>query len=210
MNNKTIVVIDNQLFPCFNYIRELSTCKHIKLEKYEGFQKMSFRNRYLIAGANSIMNLTIPVKGGREQKTLITEVRIDNSINWQIKHWRSLTSAYRKAPFFEFYYQEIKKLLFSEEELLFTFNFNILNWLCKTLKINAEIEFTESFIVHYEEEADYRNYFTPKSFQENTINRFPHYSQVFEDRLGFQPNLTIIDAIFCEGPNAVDLLKRDK
>lgn len=164
----------------------------------------------MIAGANGVQSLNVPVAGGREQKTLIKEVRIDNSTSWQIKHWRSLLSAYSKAPFFEFYAADIKNLVFSEEEFLFSLNIKILDWICKTLKINAEIEFTERFMVQYSEETDYRNYFLPKSFQENTINEVPHYSQVFEERIGFQPNLSIIDLILCEGPNAIHLLKTDK
>src|SRR3954454_23722404 len=105
------LVIDLQTFPCINYIRKLILEKHIKLDKYESFQKMSFRNRYVIAGANGIQSLTIPLVGGREQKKLIREVCIDNTTDWKTKHWGSLLSAYSKAPFFEYYSQEIKNLI---------------------------------------------------------------------------------------------------
>lgn len=199
------LIIDCQSFSCISYIKKSIEYQYIKIEKYENFQKMSFRNRYMIMGANGIQNLTVPIAGGREQKTLIKDVRIDNSTNWQTKHWRTLLSAYSKAPFFEFYSDDVKNLLFSEEEFLFSFNIKILNWLYKQLRINVVIEFTESFIVHYEDEADFRNYFLPKSFQEN-IAELPPYPQVFEDRLGFQPNLSIIDLLFCQGPGALDLL----
>jgi hypothetical protein len=201
------LIIDNQPFPCICYIKELIKYEHIKIEKYDTFQKMTFRNRYIISGANGVMNLTIPLKGGREQKTLMKDVRIDNSMNWRIKHLRSLTSAYSNAPYFEFYYQDLQKLIFTKEEFLFPFNIKILDWLCNTLKIIAELGVTESFVGYYEAAADYRNYFLPKSFQKNEFDTVPHYSQVFEDRLGFQPNLSIIDLILCQGPNAMQLLK---
>lgn len=202
------LVIDNQLFPCIDYIKLLSRNTHIKFEKYDNFKKMSFHNRYIICGANNLINLTIPVIGGREQKTLLREIRIDNSANWQIKHWRSLTSAYGKAPFFEFFSESVKKLLFNREDFLFSFNYNILVWICKTLKVEATLDFTEGFINDYNDDKDFRNYFVPKSFQRDPANWLPRYAQVFEDRAGFQPNLSIIDLIFCEGPNAVHLLNK--
>lgn len=203
-----VLVIDCQVFPGILYMKSLIHYKHIKIEKYDNFKKMSFRNRYIIPGANGIQNLTVPVAGGREQKVLMKDIRIDNSANWQRNHWRSLVSAYNKAPFFEFYAEDVKSLLFSKEEWLFSFNINIIEWLCKTLKISATIEITGSYIDKYKDDADYRNYILPKNFQENTKNAVPHYAQVFEDRLGFQPNLSILDLLFCQGPNAISLLNQ--
>ena len=68
------------------------------------------------------------------------------------------------------------------------------------------VEFTNQYVAHYDNKTDCRNYFLPKSFQKETMHWVPKYPQVFEDRLGFQPNLSIIDLIFCVGPNASDLL----
>lgn len=201
------LVIECQCFPCVGYIEKLIRHKYIKIEQCESFQKMSFRNRYIILGANGIQNLTVPVVGGREQKTLIKEVRIDNSTDWQTKHWRSLLSAYSKAPFFNYYYQGIKDLIYSKEENLFSFNINILNWVCNALRIKPVIAFTEEFNLVYSVEEDGRNYFLPKSFQK-VEETFPYYSQVFEDRTGFQPNLSIIDLILCEGPNSLNLIRQ--
>jgi len=201
-----ILIIDCQIFPCIYYIRSLMQHKYNKIEKYDYFKKMSFRNRYIIAGANGIQNLTVPVAGGREQKALMKDITIDNSIRWQTKHWRSLVSAYNKAPFFEFYSEAVKSLLFSKEEFLFPFNMQILEWLYATLKLDATIEITDAYNKNYKNDTDYRNYFLPKNYQENSKNQFLHYTQVFEDRLGFLPNLSILDLLFCEGPNAIYLL----
>lgn len=208
--NNMYLLVECQVFPCIDYVKKLIEYKNIKIESYESYQKMSFRNRYIISGANGLLNLTVPVMGGREQKSLIKEVRIDNSTNWKTRHWRSLLSAYNKAPYFEFYAEDIKNLIFSREELLFSFNIKILDWLCKALEINAVIGFTEAYIAQYSTETDYRNYFLPKSFQKDAGNWVPHYSQVFEERIGFQPNLSIIDLILCEGPNAIYLLNHSK
>lgn len=167
---------------------------------------MSFRNRYIISGANNTISLSIPIAGGREQKTLIKDVRINNVMDWQTTHWRTLLSAYSKAPFFEFYSRDVKSLIFSKEDMLLSLNIKVLVWILNVLKINLVVEFTRDFILHYANHTDCRNYFLPKSFQKDTINWVPKYPQVFEDRLGFQPNLSIIDFIFCVGPDASRLL----
>src|SRR4051794_13079496 len=106
------LVIESQSFPCIDYVKKLIVHKHIKIEQYDTFSKMSFRNRYVILGANGIQSLTIPVQGGREQKTSIKEVKIDLTTNWNTKHWKSILSAYSKAPYFEFYAGGVKELLF--------------------------------------------------------------------------------------------------
>lgn len=200
------LVIDSQLFPCINYIRKLILYKHVKIEIYESFQKMSFRNRYIISGANNTISLSIPIAGGREQKTPIKDVRINHLTGWQTIHWRTLLTAYSKAPFFEFYSEDVKRLIFSNEESLLMFNIKILQWVLNVLSVSVIIRFTGEFILHYANDTDCRNYFLPKSFQKDTINWGPKYPQVFEDRLGFQPNLSIIDFIFCVGPDASRLL----
>jgi len=202
-----ILSIDNQLFPCIDYIKKLDEYRYVEIFKYDWFRKRSFVNRYVIAGANGLTNLTIPIQGGREQKSLISEVRIDNSANWQTKHWRSITSAYSKAPFFDYYSAEVKSLIYSSETSLFNLNYLILNKVCKWLNLNTVITLTaENKVVP--EELDYRNKILPGNFQNNKENWQPKYAQVFEDRLGFQPNLSILDLLFCEGPNAIELVRK--
>lgn len=200
------LLIDLQCFPCIDYIKKVIEEKYVKIEKYESFQKTSFRNRYVIAGANGLTNLTIPVAGGREQKALITDIKIDNTTGWKTRHWRSITSAYSKAPFFDFYRDEVKDMLFNPDENLFNFNVFILSKLCNMLSINPVIVFTEQYS-KLSMETDFRNRFLPKSFQAEADWK-PRYSQVFEDRLGFQPNLSILDLLFCEGPNSGNLLQQ--
>jgi len=202
----SILVIESQSFPCVDYFKRVIKSKHVKIEQFDAFQKMSFRNRYVIAGANGLVNLTIPVVGGREQKSLIQEVEIDYSNDWPTKHWRTIVSSYSKSPFFDYYAKQIEKLLFSNEKKLFTFNVNIIIFLFNALKINALLDFTTDFIRIYEGSEDCRGLFLPKNFQKDTEDWKPKYAQVFEDRLGFQSNLSILDLLFCEGPNTIHLL----
>jgi hypothetical protein len=201
------LIIESQPFPCVDYFKNAIHCTNIKIDIYETFQKMSFRNRYMIYGANGIAALTIPIAGGREQKKLIKEVQIDFTEDWKTKHWRGIVSSYSKAPFFEYYRDEIEKLLFSKEKYLVDFNIKILIKLFKVLNINTSVIYTDAFFPTYESELDLRSRILPKNYQEKGNNWKPVYPQVFQERFGFQPNLSILDLLFNEGPNALSLLQ---
>jgi hypothetical protein len=167
---------------------------------------MSFNNRYVVLGANGLVNLTVPIAGGREQKKLITEIEIDHSTDWQKRHWRTIVSGYSKAPFFEHYLEDVKAMIFNPEKNLFNFNISILGKLYNWLNINYPIDFSSEHGKHVE--RDYRNKLLPKNFQNDTLNWQPKYEQVFEDRVGFQPNLSILDFLFCAGPRSRFLLDK--
>ena len=200
-------LIETQPFPLLNYIKKGIIDKHIIIEQYETFQKMSFRNRFVIAGANALLHLSIPIKGGREQKNLIKEVEIDYATNWNTKFWRSIISSYNSAPYFEYYKNDVEKLLFLKEKYLLEFNIIILKWVYNTLKTNVLIDLSSSFLKPGSAQNDYRGKTLPKNFQQNG-EVVPIYSQVFEDKVGFQPNLSILDLLFCEGPNSLTLLTK--
>ena len=203
------LLIENQLFPTVNYFKSLLTFNNLLIELCESYQKMSFRNRYVIYGANGLIHLSVPVAGGREQKRVITEVEIDFAENWQVKHWRAILSSYSKAPYFDYYANAVNGLIFSKAKLLSAYNIDALYWCLATLKIKPEISFTSEYKKIYQNVTDHRNIILPKNFQLR-MEHLPKYSQVFEDRLGFQTNLSILDLIFNEGPNARHVLESVK
>ncbi|MBN9297478.1 MAG: WbqC family protein [Filimonas sp.] len=206
--NEKILIIDNQYFPCINLIKKSIKFSHVKIESCDTFQKNSFRNRCVIAGSNGLINLSVPVEKGRDQKTPYREVKISQE-KWQIQHWRTIVSCYQRAPFFEYYSNDIKQLIFSNVNYLFEINFNILLYINKLLKNKIQIEQTDDFIFSYDNSQfeDARNTWKPTNFQQGEGVR---YFQVFEDRIGFQPNLSILDLLFCEGPNALHLLSNSE
>ncbi len=204
------LLIENQLFPVISYFKILVNCPDLIIEVCENYQKMSFRNRYVIFGANGVINLSIPIKGGRQQKQKFYEVEIDYSENWQVKHWRGLTSSYSNSPYFDYYAEALKSIIFSNEKYLKDYNLKALKWILKVLKINIKISFTSEYKKEYENILDCRNTILPKNFQHITNNVEPKYTQVFQDRLGFQPNLSILDLLFATGPDAIRLLKSVK
>jgi hypothetical protein len=182
--------------------------RYLKIEQYEAWQKMSFRNRCIIAGANGLLHLSIPVEGGRHSDQMIREVKIDNSHRWQILHWRSIISAYNRSPWFVFYKDEMQVFYHSKYAWLWDWNLDLLYWTIKKLNIDVEISLTESWQKDYPPHGflDMRNRVLPKNFG-SFVEDCPVYKQVFEDRIGFRSNLSIIDLLFCEGPNAARLLK---
>lgn len=200
-------IVEIQSFPCVDYFKLLIKQSNTKIDSYDTFRKMTFRNRYVIAGGNGLINLSIPVAGGREQKTLITYVEIDDTINWRVKHWRSITSSYSRSPFFDYFKDEIKSMLFLEEKCLFNYNISILNKISNLLNLNVQLGFTDSF-VSFGGAEDCRNTILPKTFQRAGESWQPKYSQIFEDRFNFQPNLSILDLLFCEGFNSKYLIEK--
>ena len=194
------LIIENQYFGCVNYYLSLYKFSNITIEQYESWQKMSFRNRSVILGANGLINLTIPLENGRDQKCLIKEVKINNREDWQKQHWRSIFSSYGNSPFFEFYRDWLESFFQKKQFYLFDMNLEILFWLKARLKIPGEIRLSDSFVKEYPEGAiDLRNRWLPKNFQEGEGPIL--YNQVFEEKTGFQPNLSILDLLFNCGPD---------
>ena len=173
---------------------------HCEFEQYEHFQKMSFRNRCTLLGANGKIDLSIPLIGGRSQKTLVKDVLIDNKENWRARHWKTITSCYNKSPWFDFYRHELEQLYSSKPELLIDWNTACFKWICDKMSITIPWSLTGSYIKNYDpaEVKDWRNHLLPSTI--NDLYPSPkRYPQVFEDRFGFVPNLSILDYLFCMG-----------
>jgi len=180
---------------------------------YDPFRKMTFRNRCLIAGANGIITLTVPVLGGREQKVSYGYVLIDHRKDWRRRHWRTILSAYGRAPFFEHYSDGLEKLFDVHLEKLADWNLEIMAWLSRCLKIDLPNRFSpeeSTSSIPVMKKADI--YLSDKILPKNYLNgKFlltpPRYRQAFEERQGFYPNLSILDLLFCCGPWTAEWLR---
>jgi hypothetical protein len=166
---------------------------------------MSFRNRCLIAGANGIISLSVPLQHGRNQQSQMNEVRIARSEDWQARHWKSIQSAYNRSPFFDHYRDELESLFQLKFELLMDWDLECLKWTKEKLRWPAEIRLTERREPGSETELwqDLRNKVLPKNHQDFTPVK---YRQVFEEKTGFLPNLSILDLLFNLGKQAGNLL----
>ncbi|GAB4141461.1 MAG: WbqC family protein [Bacteroidia bacterium] len=195
------------LFPCV-YFGPVQWYAHavrqpqITLDIHEHYLKQTWRNRIRIAGANGIQDLIIPVSTSGNH-TPMQDIRIDASKSWQKHHWQSIQSAYGKSPFFEFYADQIAALYQKDFEKLTDFNIAGIQLMLKLLKIKTTTAETNSF-VPYNDIQDLRLLISPKSKIQDAAFIPQRYIQVFEERHGFQPNLCILDLLFCTGPMAAN------
>lgn len=174
------------------------------IEAHDTYLKQTYRNRTCIYAANGKLQLNIPVIHSQNNRQLYKDVVIKSEENWQINHLKSLESAYRKSPFFEYYIDDILVLFEMEAQNLFSFNLKCLEVIFECLQLPYNFKFTERFEHHPKEIEDFRSLvYCKKEVQQN----FDSYTQVFEDKHGFIGNLSILDLIFNEGPNTVNYLK---
>lgn len=187
------------------YYTQLIKHPNALLEVNEHFPKQTYRNRLSILGSNKKLTLSIPLQSRHRERTATKNIKISYNDNWQIILWRSITTAYRSAPFFEYYEAELEKLIFTQAQYLLEYNNLLHEWVCAKLKLNIKFTPTEKYEKEYDGLVDFRNSIHPKSDIE-----FQHdeYMQVFSDKLGFTPNLSILDLLFNEGPHGISILKQ--
>lgn len=197
------LVIELHYFPGVNYLAALTQSDRVLIEAHENYVKQTCRNRCYILGANKVNRLSIPVSLSSEKdKTAIREVRIDHNQKWENIHWRSIISAYGKAPYFEYYVDEIYRAFFKKQAFLYDWNYHLLTLCLKLLRINIQIDSTETYQHQYSENViDLRS----SNYLENFSSSADHvYTQVFGK--DFVKNLSVLDLLFCEGPNAYQYL----
>lgn len=168
----------------------------VVFEAHDNFQKQTYRNRCKIAGPNGMQQLTIPIIK-TSGKTLTKDIRIDYKDDWQTNHFRSIQTAYRSSPFFEFYEDDIRPLYENKFEFLLDFNIECHQIICDSL--DEKMPFTKSLNFEIEPQIkDGRSFVIAK--KEPTYN-LKSYVQVFDDKFNFIANLSILDLLFNEGPN---------
>ncbi len=203
-----ILLTDLQSFASITYYLTLYRYDTLIFEQYEHFVKGSCTNRYYIAAPNGRLLLSIPLIRSRRGRTAVKDLKICDRDNWQIRHWRTLSSAYKRAPWFEFYEDELKVMYFNKYEYLFDWNLKAFELISRWLNISWNVAFTDRYekFVKDMELMDARHVLSPPRKQAREEEVSFYYPQVFEDRNGFLPGLSILDLIFCEGKNAGKLL----
>lgn len=172
---------------------------NITIEKHEHFIKQTYRNRVKIASPDGILDLTIPVVKGSKVHTPVKDVKISYDFKWQRLHWLSMQTCYRSSAYFEYYEDGLAYFYEKKFDFLFDYNLELLHWLFKQLKINAQINFSDEYFKELTEGVDLRNSFAKN---ENNLVETKNYFQVFSDRNEFIPNLSIVDLLFNQGPQS--------
>lgn len=180
-----------------------------EIDLWENYRKQSYRNRCDILTANGVCSLVVPVLHPSGRKIRTKDVRIDRSKKWRHQHWQSIVSAYGKAPFFDHYAGAFETMYATEYEFLADWNRDLLQLTLRLLHLEISVTYTDAYRESVAEASDFRDALSPKpkSRRPDSAFRLIPYYQVFSDRMPFVGNLSIIDLLFCEGPEAVALLR---
>ena len=190
-------------FPPISQFSEIARFNEITFEIEDNFQKQSYRNRCYIYGANGQQMLNIPIqKNNLAEKQKTKNTLVDNSVNWQDQHFKSLKASYNCSPFFEFFEDDLHKIYSKKHHFLNDLNLDTFLFLTDAL----QLEITTKNTAEYQQqniENDFR--FLTNVKQSNPKPTRP-YIQVFDNKHGFIPNLSMLDLLFMEGPNAISFL----
>ena len=199
----TRIAIDLHYLPSLEFFAAVAESDELLIFPKDQYQRQSYLNRTQIRLANKVETLSVPIIGRRPRLPLDL-IRIDSSQKWQAIHLRGIQSAYGKAPFFEFFFPYIKDIIESEEESLFVLNRKLLTMCLRLLRVTVSIsEFSEGEIP--EGVLDIRGQIVPaRPFSDRNFYDPAPYSQLFG--VNFEPNLSILDLLFCKGPEATKII----
>ena len=177
----------------------------IRVEAEENYVKQTYRNRCVIAAANGPQALTVPIVKPDSPKCPTRDIRISDHGNWRHLHWNALVAAYRMSPFFMYYEEDFAPFYEKRYTFLMDFNEALREVVCRLIDITPSIQRTHSYetqVAH-----DFRELISPKSHVVDTEFHPAPYYQVFREKWGFIPNLSIVDLLFNMGPESILVLK---
>ncbi len=201
------ILIHPTYFPSLAHFTTIAKADTVTFEVEDNYQKQTYRNRAYIYGANGKLLLNVPVKHSHKNRQKYKDVKIANDENWQDLHWKSLQSAYRTSPFFEYYEDEFKPLFEKKHSFILDFNFECLELILECLQLDLNYSKTTEYSKDVPPLTDYRNLVNARK---EPVFNFDEYTQVFGNKYGFIGNLSILDLLFNEGTNALNYLESQK
>lgn len=202
----TTALLQTTYFGPIQWYQKLFRYDHCIIEQHDSYQKQTFRNRCVIATANGVQALTVPVEHS-DDKMQTKDLRISDHNQWRRVHWNALQSAYSESPFFDYYADDLRPFFEQKYDFLIDFNETIRQKICELIDIHPYVEYTDSFLLpltsHPSPLDDYRDVIHAKHPLPDDTFEAKRYWQVFQHKHGFQPNLSILDLLFCMGPESV-------
>lgn len=192
-------MLSTTYFGPVQWYQKLHRAEYVQMEQWENFQKQTYRNRCLIATTQGIQALTVPIERGGS--LLIKDTRISDHGNWRHLHWNALQSAYGESPFFEYYQDDIRPFFEQRWDFLLDFNEAIRVKMCELIDIQPKVTLTSEYSPS--SKIDYREAIRPKHpLPDPDFEPKPYY-QVYQQKHGFLPNLSILDLLFNMGPESI-------
>ena len=193
------VLLSTTYFGPVQWYQKLYRADEVVIEQYESFQKQTYRNRCLIATTQGVQSLTVPVE--HDASRLIKDIRISDHGQWRHLHWNALQSAYGESPFFEYYQDDIRPFFTMRRwRYLLDFNEEIRAKICELIDIQPRVTLSENF---GRAERDFRTLISPKHPEPDPDFTPRPYYQVYQQKHGFLPNLSILDLLFNMGPETI-------
>jgi len=195
-------------FPSISHFVAMSQSDGITFEIEDNFQKQTNRNRTYIYSPNGIQLLNIPVKHSKANHQSTKDIQVDADFDWQKQHYKSLETAYRSSPFFEFFDDDIRPFYEKKHKFLLDLNFDTLEIISKCMRVKFDYTTTTEYVPEVDSTLilDYRSLADGKK----DPSSFEKYIQVFDDKHGFINNLSVLDLLFNEGKFALDYMKKQK
>ena len=193
-----MTILPLSYLPSVEYVARLLR-EQCVIDVGENYVKRSERNRAYILSANKVMPLTVNVVGGNRPRLPMRDVEIDYSKRWQHQHWVSIVSAYKSSPYFDHYAPYLEPFYRREWRYLVDYNRELLELLLRLLGSPMALPISEQYVESREGDLDLR----PKHREGSTFVAEPYF-QNFSERMPFQPNLSVLDLLLCEGPSAID------
>ncbi|RMA64847.1 WbqC family protein [Ulvibacter antarcticus] len=200
----TKILLYPTYFPSIVQMIAVVKAEEVVFEINDNYQKQTYRNRTYIAHNNGKLLLNIPIKhtkDGERQKT--ADVVIENDFPWQLHHWKSLQTAYRTSPFFEFYEDDLMPIFKTPASSLLKLNFQIFEMLQELIGFSTDYSNTET----YQKTPDFLDLRLLCDVRKAKKFVMEPYTQVLEANHGFLPNLSVLDLLFNEGPNTLNYLE---
>lgn len=198
------LLLSTTYFGPIQWYQKLYRAEYVQIERWESFQKQTYRNRCIIATTNGPQALTVPIE---RQFTIncIKDIRISDHGNWRHLHWNALQSAYGESPFFDYYQDDIRPFFEQRWDYLLDFNEAIREKMCELLDIQPKVDYSKKFTVYSLSSCvpDYRMVIRPKNPEPDPDFTPKRYYQVYEQKHGFLPNLSILDLLFNMGPESI-------
>ena len=223
-------LLSSTYFGPVQWYQKLNRYDECLIERHESFIKQTYRNRMIIPTTNGPLSLTIPTN--HDTSMAMKDIRISDHANWRHVHWNALLSAYGESPFFEYYQDDIRPFYEKKYEFLFDFNMEIMEKMIELLDIRPKVKATDEYVLSEErrvksEESntiedniqllsfntqhstpntpirDFRDVIRPKKPLPDPEFTPQRYYQVYEQKFGFQPNMSILDLLFNEGNEAI-------